>query len=379
MTKILRIVLPLSIYVIGFCILLNYTNTYDYLNYCDITREFTLFKVYAGLESTDVSGWMYSLQKSCLFTTIIPATFYFGGNPELFYTLYICLIVSCLPVVNYYIARACKLNEVESFITAVFTMFWVVFYQSPSMSRTPVALLMFALIVLAILKNYRHKNIVIPVLCVCIVFTHYTTTFIVIGLLVMLLVYRVIKREKFDYVAISLITMLVCAGVWYGVFNDRVIFGLFNAGDKVVTNGVPHESTLESYNYSKFSLAVFGRDMEYGGVFKFNIPMLVTAWLTVMMMGVGLLSKIKTLFNEHGVLIAGMMVATLLALLVPALSAIYGAERVYYQLLIVISPFYIIGFNYLFKKWHYFISIPLTVVYGYYMMNYGIIHSLIGG
>lgn len=395
------------VFIIGFSILLNYAFTTEYLEYCDAAREYQLYLNYAGIESVDTSLPIYTLQNSCLTTTLLPALIQrvFNFPAKEFYSIYLCVLLALISVSVYHLSRRFNLSIFMSMIAAFYSMFWVTFYQGPSMARSGVAILFFSLISLMILNRPgKSQYILIGLLSVLITVTHYTTALITLGVYLLCLAYFVYKyirtRKRPSGMITSLIiclTLIISGVIWLGYFHPQVGGTLYCmmrysfSGESIselsaYTELLPAISTNTTSAYSKMSQAVLGGKLEGDGVYQFMPALLITGWMTAssMMVGIFVAIKRKILNTEYAVSIIALIIIAGLSVVVPFISRIYGVERVFHQLLSIASPFYVTGVQYILGK----IKTPaiitvclliiLTGVYGYLMMNYGIIHSLIG-
>jgi len=118
--------------------------------------------------------------------------------------------------------------------------------------------------------------------------------------------------------------------------------------------------------------------------FSFNWGTLLSNWLVVGIMSYGLLMTIRKRYLvgvEYLILSLVSYLMILATVAVPVLSRFYGIERVYYQALVVLAVYFVIGVRDIAKRLR-VQSIPAILVvlepYGYFLYAGGMIHSILG-
>lgn len=399
---------PSIIYLIGITITLVYAFTTNYTEVSDTAREYLIYTTIVQTGSWQIESEALAIQSACLTVTLFPALLQrlFGVEPLLFFKLYSSLLIPLLPIVVYFIARRFT-SDLYAFLVAVFFMGQVCFLQAPSIARSNMALLFFALSLLIILQSDLNKRVKFPilfVLAVGVVISHYGTTFASLFILgatgVAVSLWWFVKRTQLPYknstlvVCLSLIVGII---VWYGFithtpFTKGKNFIEQSTSTKVIVEtedaGIQEHRITEVSSRDKIIQAALGvKNPDGDTTFAFNWALFVFNWLTVMLMSYGLLitlvkwRKVKVVPLEYLVLsIIGY--ATIFGVVaLPFISRGYGIERAYYQMLVFLGIYFIFGCSDIAKRLKlkaYMVILPVLLPYFYFTYTTGIIHSITG-
>jgi len=405
---------PGIIYLMGLAIVLVYAFTTNYIEVGDTAREYYIYSFLAqGGDWQTLFGkaqGIYSLQRVCLSTTAIPAYLQrlFGFDMLLFFKLYTCFFISFLPVAVYFIAKK-FIRNTYAFLVAVFFMGQVCFIHAPSMARSNVALLFFALALLVILKldiSKRVRYSVIFVLAGGMVISHYSTTYISLFLFlatgIVILLWQLFRRtqlpSKNSILAVCL-SLVIGITVWYGFithtpwveavrFVKQITLTTFSPLSS--TGGSPEKNyeITKVESRDKITQVAFGvKNPDGDATFTFNWATFVFNWLVVVIMSYGLLITLVKWRKDKavplGYLILSMIgYATIIGVVIlPWVSRAYGIERTYYQMLVFLGIYFIFGCSDIAKRLRLkpiMIILPVLLPYLYFTYTTGIIYSITG-
>lgn len=393
---------PLLIYLVGLVVVLKYILTTNYLGGATVCSEFALYMHYTtGAGWHPISG-IFSLQNSCLFVTWLPAQLQIitGIEPTLFYKAYHALILPLLPMVAFFIFKL-FVQERYALLGSLFIIGTVTFLQSPSMARTTIALIFYALLLLIIFKEEVKYRIPLAIgLSLMLVLSHYTTAFITFailsGALVVLAIRWLSTGNKSRQIGVSLIIMvtLFCGGVvWNGMVNSQVFWmmnyratRIFVSVENSIVNSAEDSigimgSISNISSRDKVIQAAFGKHHPDGDtIFQFNWWLFVISWLVVALITWGMIRSLskRKLPIEFLVISAMCFLLIAITILAPEASRGYGIERVFYQCAPLFGVLLVKGVGDS-KHYSWVALLILVIAYGYLNMNYGVIHSITGG
>lgn len=415
---------PSIIYLMGITITLVYAFTTNYTEVSDTAREFLIY-----LSITQGSGWQalisestgaFTLQSTCLTVTLFPALLQglLGFEPLFFFKLYSSLIIPLLPVVVYFIAKRFT-SDLYAFLVAVFFMGQVCFLQAPSMARSNMALLFFALSLLVILQPDLGKRVKFPILFVLatgVVISSYSTTFASLfilgttGIVVSLwwLIRRILyySRPQFSVtfrlpyrnsILVVCLSLIVGITAWYGFITHIPLTEGISFIERSTSTEVtvrPEGMDAQEYKITEvesrdkiIQVALGVKNPDGDTTFTFNWALFVFSWLTVMLMSYGLLITLMKWRREKAVnleylvlsIIGYFTIISVVAL--PFVSRTYGIERTYYQMLVFLGIYFIFGCSDIARRLKlkaYMVILPVLLPYFYFTYTTGIIHSITG-
>lgn len=356
--KIPQVTYPVAVWMIGLALSLMYGLRSSYISLSDGTLEYFLFQQtlkssYWEKLSTEVPTPV-DVYSGCISITILPVIYKIITNLPSFYIykIYYNVILSVIPVVAYIVFNKALKKSTETFISSLFFMFqypyismmgWIIFRQIP-------AILFFALTIMVLLETLPKavKRFLFIILVVSMVFSHYSTTyifFIIIFIYFIIISFtktkiKNIETGKVNVTEVTLIFALIF--VWYGLVSE-VIFKNFVEALRIAILMLINLS-LETL---KFSGEIF--------IKAENIGYAITKYIydiSLILIAVGVLTILLELFKgEHNLVSYPFKLLILISfsILVPLilvgefLKGIYGYDRVYQQLLLLLSPAFILG------------------------------------
>lgn len=370
-----------------------------------------MYMHYVGGASWHPMARPYSLQNACLTITLFPALLQrlVGVDPTLFYKLYHLSLLPLLPVVVYFLAKQFIKSD-YALACVLFVMAQTAFLQSPSMARTNIALLIYCVLLLALLKSqFKYRPIVLVIASVGLTLAHYSTSYLsllVIGSgLLMLVVKWLIVKGKMQQVikyAIPCVVLFTSIIVWHGVVNSSIqltIFGLNkrityaieeiipevnNQGDNTpIIDEVKQSALLDLNNRDKVTRAAFGQLQGDESGFKLNWWHFGVSWLSVLLLswGLFLIIKRKILPLTYRVMAVVSYVLIVAMVVTPYISQGYGIERIYYHGLMLLGVCFIIGCSDIAQRVRVkpiYILFPLVIALGSLNYFYGLIPSIQG-
>ena len=398
---------PSIIYLMSIAIALIYIFRYpNFLSLNDLTREYTIYSALVGGGNLS-SFWgvaPFGLQSSCLSTTLFPALLQkiMHIEPLLFYKLYSAFAPSFLPLVVFFIVKKFTSNF-HAFLVSVFFMGQIVFLNAPSIARTNIATLFFALSLLTILTPSLSRKAKFPILfflVIGMVVSHYSVAYIslfilgatlVIGLLWQL-VRKVLLPHKSSILVVCL-SLIVGLTVWYGLITQTPWHNAVDFAKNVATMNFPSPVGSESgnkitdlTNRDAITQAAFGVKNPNGNTaFSFSWEAFSINWLVIIVMSYGLLITLMRWRSEKAVpleylvlsIVGYAMIATVV--IVPYVSRVYGIERVYFQMMVFLAIYFVFGCSDIAKRLRlkpYMVILPMLSLYFYFTYIIGMIHKV---
>lgn len=319
---------------------------------------------------------------------------------QLFKCIYI-LPLALTPLCVYFISRR-YLETFPSFLSALVLVSQYGFFFQTSAYRTFLAIFYFALF-LYILLVQRFNNTTIKGLLIVFfasgVVTHYTVTFIgfivifLTGLLLQLGSKININRKPKHVSALLLVLFFVIIFFWHSQMTGSV----FDLAVNFVKNTI---NMISSFFISDLRdpavKAALGGKLGPSFLSYFNFCI---SWLSIIFIAIGVLTNVINLLarnkyssnnalpcgfgSEFTVLAFVCSIVFAAAVALPYVFVGYSLTRAYYQMMVVLAPFFISG-GVLFVKLLRFIKVKnayaiiLFVLISCFMNNSGLLHQLFG-
>ncbi|MBN1385694.1 DUF2206 domain-containing protein [Candidatus Woesearchaeota archaeon] len=318
----------------------------------DIRTEFFYFQqtLENGWDPADTHPYNWSLS-----TNILPSILYFitRMDPVWVYKVLMQLIFAISAPTVSLIARF-FLSDMESFLASfLFIAQWTFIYEMPRHIRQEIALLLFALFILA----YMHGNIVLMVLfALLIVVSHYTTAFMFAVFLALLCMSRILShnRIKLSFVILVCSFILLYLGVLSNILYHDSIRSAFSAidfsKDKVMDIYKKPGASIAGPVINKESASTQSNPYRdrLSELNKVKRIVKIAGLLTRLLIIIGFIYVLCRFFiNKES---SFMLIATsifflflLVMLASPLLQKHYGITRLYQQSLVILAPLFVFG------------------------------------
>ncbi|MCK9599017.1 MAG: hypothetical protein M0R06_08260 [Sphaerochaeta sp.] len=341
-----------AIYFITLGILLYYNLTHPPVN--DSVKEYEVYL----LNIQD--GWEYRrlLVNSCLTTTWIPAMLqrYTGIDQMILFRVFPCIFYALMPAFTYLIAQ--RYLDVKYAIIACLTVIFnshILFF--PDIGRVGVGIAFLAGMIWALLER---KMVWAVMFALLVVFSHYGTSLIALGLTVACIIGYMLCRKKLlpQYIVVFGV-LLVSIGIWHFWISSYSGWTMLTYGiqtDMSVMTGDIADPEL-GWSVDEF-LDIHSREyavLRALGLVSMTVPEtieVVANWLVVgaITLGLWLLvrsKQIDTIFKVMGVSLWLLIIGTVA---VPWLSRFYGGMRVYFTTLPVLAAGLPVGIRWIAEK-----------------------------
>ena len=343
---------PFSIWLISLSILLIHGLTSNHILGIDVFHEFFAFQLTIDNYYWDVAGNIENAYYACISITILPTiyTVLSGMNGEYVFKLIYAIIGSFVPLAAYLTFKK-YFKADKAFLAALFIVFQNFFMLSLGASRQLVALLFFFMAVFVLFNTELpkvSKKVIFLILVFSIIISHYSTAYVALTVIMPILLIPFVKNllqnrklsfKNFDMIALIVVFILI----WYGLFAGIQLAAGSGSVKKTIdasSSGLSPDSRDDSV------LAIFGIGVK-------SIPNLISIiandliFLTIFIGLIALLFKFKYYKKkiDFGFITGMFILLTLLILfiIVPLVSQLYGAPRLFLQSLIFLAPLLIIG------------------------------------
>lgn len=397
-SKISNKVYPYSLFLIGLSLLLMYALRSNYIVFgADTDWEYYLYHMTLTKEYwTNFTNVTYD---SCISISILPTIYQkiSGMDSEFLFRILYPILFSISPLIIYSTARK-YLGEYYSFLSSfIFISFYQFFTTN---NRIDIALIFFGLIIFTMVSdkiNDYHKKFLLIIFLISITLSHYTTTFIALGILIstflftfliekmkLLNVYthvrasnlirevykKKLKKPNFNlnkHVTLNLVLIFIALiFLWNGLINEVSLISLITFFQKASIN---IDSIFLLHLGNNVIKASLGQSGYYSGI-PGKIELLLS-WLIVFLTSIGILGyvlqriiKIDFLKNhfrnvnlEFVIMSSVGFIYLTISFLFPFISTGYNILRTFFQMLFLLNIFFIIGaffpinfFRKLFKK-----------------------------
>jgi uncharacterized membrane protein len=289
---------------------------------------------------------------ACLSINILPTVLKVltNMNNEYIFKLYYSLIGSVIPLLIYVVTKKFLQKQYAFYATLLFT-FQTFFLLMIGSARQEVAILFFFLAVMALFSSFEGKSLqkkaLFLILIISTIVSHYTTSYVALTVIIPILLLPFLKSlfidrklnfKNFDLIIVYLLFVVV----WF--LNYAKV--QFSAGADVVSATATASTGAAPATRDALVLSVLGIGLK-------NLPNTLSAIVNdiiFLLIGIGFISMLlyykKSLKRFGGAYMMGIVISvTLLAsfIIFPIVSIMYGADRLFFQLLIFTAPLFILG------------------------------------
>ncbi len=387
---------PPTILLIGISLMLLLGLRSDHVIGVDTHTEYYLFQ-----QTFQNSHWQQTVNTaydSCLSITILPSIYqsFISIDGEYLFKILYPILFAISPLVIYLIART-YVSSLYAFLAALFFESQIMFLAVTSNARTSMGILFFALAIMTIFHkdlSEFNRRLLFMIFAISCVLSHYSTSYVFFFLLILTFLIRLIiikigsPRGKIASPAVlnnstntesqpigsevdfsargSFITLWMVTFCFFFIifWHGLVVSEAFEGGINYITN------SLESFGeFFTSGSREEGIQAAAGyGIGEKGIPQqmeFILSWLTIAFVAIGVVvtmvrhikrnimnSEFKrdhveylhTQFNTEFICMALVCVAMLaVAVAAPFSFRGYGLPRAYSQMLVVLSPFLVIG------------------------------------
>lgn len=365
--KISSNIYPIIILSISISFVLLYPMRSDHLLGMDVHSEYYLFQeVINNLSWQLVPSDNFLLLGPCASISLLPAIFQLilQVNPETLYRLYIPILFSITPIIVYIIAKR-YLNNNEAFLSSIAFISYYSYFTASFYSRATFALFFFASLIMTLFNDtlrQSRKRILLLLFSISMIFTHYSSTFVLIFIVGTLSIITAVLSKKINFkreLTITLaLTIIASSFLWYSMITD----GIFNISIEFIKSVLNMENRYVEGAYSEMVYQLKG-DISRNYISELN---LINTWLFLFLIGIGtfgLISRSKYYWLESKekdryvhlkkefepefmILVVLCVVILVMTLILPFLSTAYDLSRIYFQLSVIISVVFIFGGKY---------------------------------
>jgi uncharacterized membrane protein len=353
--KISSATYPMALWLIGLSLLLMHGLTSNHLLGIDVHLEYYSFQLTQLGYHWDLNTY-YNPYNACMSITILPMMYQVltGLGGEYIFKLLMALIGSIAPLIVYLVARK-YLAFKYAFLAALLFIFQLFFINLLGAVRQEIAIIFFFLTIMVVfdfnMDKWLRKFLIVLFIFATLI-SHYSTAYVAFVLILPILLFPFFKnlikerRLVFTNFDIVLISLLLIA-VWY-FFVAKVQFA---SGVQVIGK------TVEITAGSGLASALVGTRGAYVlgilGVVLKSLPNTVSVIVHDMIFAtilIGLIAIIRRFRYYHekfatefllGIVISLVLLVLFVAL--PYISIAYDVARLFFQLLIFLSPVFVIG------------------------------------
>lgn len=342
-----------------------------------ISDQTTEYELYLAV-ITNHGAWTRvtdSIVNTSVLLYMPPAWIQLAFHTDLLLTfkLYPCFLFALTPAFVYLASRH-YLNIRYSVLSTFLILLDFYFINYPALGRVAIAWGLMSMLIWALAEKRVKTSCVLAFL---LVFAHYGTTYICLGLLGGAAIWAAIRSKHIDWsLAAPTIVLAVISSVWYSTLITAGTVpsytrSLFTSSLASLTS--PDISSILAANYlfnaplppileATFKVVfVFGLGVmllwsnrhssiyRIGIVFLYyfiiglTISILSVSWIMFVILGLSLGYVVYKKTGGFGVMQALAYSLIPLSIFVPRLSAAYGVGRVYFTIIIILAPVFMLG------------------------------------
>jgi uncharacterized membrane protein len=338
---------------------------------------------------------------ACLSISLLPAIYQsileLNGAEDTFKGIY-AVLCAFAPLSVYIIAKR-YVGELNAFLAALFFTFQISFLQAPGSPRTNLALLFFAIFIMILLHPKIlgiEKRGLLVIFMMATVISHYSSTYVFFFLiffasLLGLLIKKYVPQRSITLMWVGLLSVLIF--IWYAQVTETP-FGSGVTFIQATVKNLAQFFILESRGKQAeliLGVGVGGKILDF--------IYLVTIWFSYAFIATGIIGTLMnhrsmitgshnanprpgilvTRFDREYFLLALVCCGILVGSVVTPHISRYAPTRVYPQMLVILSPFFILGgllIARLFKKGAQWIVLLLLIFY--FLFVTGAIYEIFG-
>ena len=347
---------PIAILMISLALIFMHSLNSSYILGDDVHVEFRAFQVVANNLFWSMSNYHHVLT-ACLSVSLLPAIYQslLGINPVYVFKLIYQLIFSITPLIAYVLFKE-YIDERYAFLSSFFIMAQFTFiYTMQSAMRQETAILFFALAMLVFFDrkiDNLSKKVLFLVFTIATIVSHYSTCYVFFLILLLFWMVTTIKWVSFKNKCVTRATVALFFAFiffWYSQvtstsFSNTAVF--FGDTVKNLANFFVEESRQEA------------AQMVYGGGALQSSPTKIPDTINVyihdmsfVLITIGILSLVFNLVRHKDTKIEKEYILMSLfcfglcaaAVILPYASTGYGIDRLYFQVLFILAPAFVIG------------------------------------
>lgn len=348
--------LPFLVHSISLALLFHQSFAVNYIFGSDIFYEKDVID--SVLTNSFWNNNLYGNLNSMLSLTLIaPVLFHITGlDIETILRIVYPLVFSFVPLILYMIFSR-FMNGKDSFISVfIFMSFWVFFTEILQLGRQMIAELMLALIFYLILKNQNdiRSKLLIIIFSASLITAHYGTSYLFIFLLISAyLMYKLLNGSC--EVPISknyLCYFIILALAWYiFVSSSSPLISIIRIGEHFA-NSLQESFISNNYQLTDNYQAQLSIGLADTTSFSWQRKIkLVTQYLIQFIITIGILSSIvgKKYRDFFYCMSYIMFLLLIMSISLPVIAGSLNMTRLFHFTLFLLSPFYIIGYKFIFK------------------------------
>ena len=419
-------VFPVVIFLISISLLLIYLVRNTHITGADVHAEYYLFRLTSEANHWEI--WAREILDSCLVVSMLPALYQsiIQTNPEYLYRIMYTFFFSMSPLAVYVISRK-YIGAYPALLASFFFMSQLIFVQNTGDARNWIASFFFTLVIMVIIDGQISiilKKSLFLIFSTCIVLSHYSTSYIfaifLIGVWIIVKLLDIFRKRmksaggqsdsftKKDkqlirhhppWITLGMIfSIIVIVFLWYSqLTGESFSYGVRFIGD---TFERLHSFFIMESRTSLVSSALGNTIVDDPSRIP-KIIELVFSWLTIVLIATGVLAiigrrlpallsffKAKKFFNNLEenfdyeylafILVACSMI--LITVLVPYISQGYDLMRVYFMMMVILAPLFVVGGMVLTRliriRWVFLLV--LVALVPYFLSTTGITYQVLG-
>ncbi len=347
--------------ILSLSLLLHNSLISNYISGFDIQREYFLTELVINNFKWETFPDLASLTdlNSILSITILPAYFYYICNVNIVWIFKIIypLIYALVPLGLYELFKREFNSKIAFFSVIYFIVNYSFFYNMVQLMRQIIAEVFLVAIILLFLDNNmdkRFRSILLIIFLLSLTMSHYGTApiflAVLIGVFLLQYVYNLYKRNKLrskiDTINLNIVLIfLTIVLIWYIYNNNSAVFisvlGIFQG---------MYSSILSSFltPNSTQGLAIIGMKVTFFNSITKYLFLLTQLLIVIGILGflfnIGNINKRFKMKNEYFFFAILFLGICILSILVPNFSSQLDTIRMFHIAIIVLSPFFVIGF-----------------------------------
>jgi len=363
--KLPKDVYPLSIVFISMALLMMFWLRSEYIWGHDVHREYYVF--YMTQANSQWFKLEYSVFNSCLGISLLPAVFQSVldiTNTEYLFKGVFVLICAFTPLSVYVISKR-YIGELYAFLAALFFAFQSAYLVAPGSPRTNLAVFFFALCIMIFFSSEARRvkqRVLLVIFMVATIVSHYATSYIFLFLILATLLAGLVLRRKvrLDKITPSLVMLfVVILYLWYSQITSipflagvRFVERMFiNLGNFFIEEArSPEIATLLAQEVGQKPFLSWIYYVITYASFAFIAAGVVVTLIkhksTMSSTGEGEQPPafLRAKFDiEYWLIAIFSCVFLVIMVVIPFVSIGYGMQRLYSQVAVILSTFFITG------------------------------------
>jgi uncharacterized membrane protein len=342
----------IAIFMIAISLIFMISLRSEHLFGCDVHGEYLVSQLTQDSMQWRPNNYAYGTALSVAILPVVISQLS-GTSEEFFFKVIAQILFALVPLIIFlFLIRYTK--PIYAFLSAFFFLSIDLFYLFLTMARSEIAFFFLALSILIVLDNELKvtlKKALFIVFSVSIILSHYTVSYIYLGMILAVAISNRHKKEENSFETVALTTALLLFAfifLWYGQVISTPFNGLISAIENMIQNlvnvfSMDSRSTVALSSLSLPAGELLVKLSRYVSFFMKIFIIIGTVYLIINYKKIDIKRK-------FAVIAAYSLMFVILSIFLPMITHTINIERIFLQSLIILCFCCMLGIKVIFEQ-----------------------------